>query len=509
MKKFVVLSLISFLILAFGATVYGQEKAPVLEFKASGFMDVITEMNRNVPQPGSGTSASGSTSINDVVYSPPIGYFMPTVDGVADKAFNQEQAYMEGRGRLKFDAIMGKEMMGTFQFEFDSTRWGERAPSGAQRNFAGHWGVADRSAMELKHMYFTFGVPWIPVQTTIQAGIQPIGIRPSIFLSTDGPGITAGFKIDPAYIKLIWAKALENEDWASDDADLYAIEANAKIQTFTLGGYFLLFNMNSYPVGDSASPTNRSDVWWAGFYADGKVGPLLLNFDFAYDKGKVEDRGDFKADDVKFSGWGAALNLGFPWEKFLFGFSSIYGTGADQKKTSATARPGDITPWGTISDKAEAFIVPAGTEGSVGHSLILCGNGINRMNTGFLPAAATAHARAAFGGLWINKLYAAFQVTPIFNTRIEAMYISDTTDNGNTIGNALRADGTPEDKDDIGVEVDWLNTLSIYKNLTFQFGAGILFAGDAMDYAVIGGDPGNNRSPKNPWVLTTNLTYSF
>ena len=54
MKKFVVLSLISFLILAFGATVYGQEKAPALEFKASGWMDVISEYRMNVPQPGAG-----------------------------------------------------------------------------------------------------------------------------------------------------------------------------------------------------------------------------------------------------------------------------------------------------------------------------------------------------------------------------------------------------------------------------------------------------------------------
>jgi hypothetical protein len=131
------------------------------------------------------------------------------------------------------------------------------------------------------------------------------------------------------------------------------------------------------------------------------------------------------------------------------------------------------------------------------------------MNTGFEPAANTAHARAAFGGLWINKLYAAFQVTPQFNTRIEGMYISDMTQNGNTIGNALRSTGYPRNDSDIGWEIDWLNTLSIYKNLTFGFGFGILFAGDAMDYAVIGAPAGTNKSPKNPWAFTTNLTYSF
>ncbi len=55
MKKFVVLSFVSFLILAFGSVVYGQEKAPVLEFKASGFIDAQSLWFKNVPQ--SNTSA--------------------------------------------------------------------------------------------------------------------------------------------------------------------------------------------------------------------------------------------------------------------------------------------------------------------------------------------------------------------------------------------------------------------------------------------------------------------
>ena len=533
MKKFVVLSLISFLILAFGATVYGQEKAPTLEFKASGFIDVITEYNRNVPQAGSGTSATGNTSINDVVYSPPIGYMMPTVDGATDKAFDKKMAYMENRGRLKFDALMGKDMSGTFQFEFDSTRWGERAPSGAQRNFAGHWGVADRSAMELKHMYFTFGLPWIPVPTVIQAGIQPIGIRPGAFLSTDGPGITVAFKPDPVQIKLIWAKAIENKDWASDDSDLYALEVNAKISTITVGGYGLVFNMNTYGLGDgqaavanpptipatSASTLSAgqrvgesnysSNVYWLGLYADGKLGPVNLNFDFVYNNGDVKDRRDLaiKADDVTFNGWGAILNVGFPWEKFLFGGAMIYATGVDQEDTAASALPGSTTPYGTPSKKANTLIVPAGTEGSVGHSLIIDGAGINRMNTGFEPAAATQHARAGFGGLWIGKLYAGYQVMPEFGMRIEGMYICDTTKNGNTIGNAVKTNGLPRDDQDIGWEIDWFNTLQIYKNLSFQFGFGILFAGDAMDYRV--GTTNTNKSPNTPWVVTSNLTYSF
>jgi hypothetical protein len=523
MKKFVVLTSVAFLVLAFGATVYGQEQAPALQFKASGFLDVITEYNRNVVQPGAATSANGGTSTNNVVYGPPPGFLRPDANG--NQAFNKTQAYLYGRGRLRFDAIMGKDMMGTFQFEFDSTRWGERIPGGvggvsdttAQRNYSGFWGVADRSTLELKHMYITAGLPWIPVQTVIQAGIQPIGIRPTIFMSTDGPAITAAAKIDPAWVKFVYAKALEGKDWAADDDDVYAIEANVRVSTFTIGGYYSYWNWNWYPAASEqpltaagAAPQARSDASWAGLYMDGKAGPVILNFDFCYDWGNIADRRDIVNTDpnIRLSGWGAILNVGFPWEKFLFGLQGIYGSGADQKKTAATPFPGNNTPYGTQSTKVGAFLVPGGTEASNTHSLIMDGAGINRGNTGFAPAADN-HSRSGIGGLWMVKLYGAFQVSPIFNTRLEAMYIGDTTKNGNTVGNALKANGLPRDDSDIGWEIDWFNTLSIYRNLTWQFGGGILFAGDAMDYAVQNMSPGNNKGPHAPFNIVTNLTYSF
>jgi len=441
---------------------------------------------------------------------------LPHADSAGDQAFDRPNAFIEGRGRLRFDAIMGKEM-GTFQFEFDSTRWGERVPAGstAQRNYSGFWGVSDRSSLELKHMYMTFGMPWIPVQTVIQAGIQPIGIRPSIFMSTDGPAITAAMKIDPLWIKFIYAKALENRDWAADDDNVYAMETNVRVSTFTIGGYIADFNWNSYPAASEATatgvePTASSNAYWAGLYVDGKAGPVLLNFDFCYDWGSIKDRRDLAvhAEKVKLSGWGAILNIGFPWEKFLFGVQGIYGSGADQNETAAISLPGAVTPTGAVTTKNKAFLVPGGTEGSNSHALIIDGAGINRGNTGFNPAA-DFHSRSGFGGLWIAKLYGAFQVSPIFNTRLELMYIGDTTKNGNTIGNSKGTDGLPTDDNQVGIEVDWLNSLALYKNLTFQFGLGYLFGGDALSYAVIGAANGTNKKPKDPFVFTTNLTYSF
>ena len=244
---------------------------------------------------------------------------------------------------------------------------------------------------------------------------------------------------------------------------------------------------------------------------DGKAGPVLLNFDFCYDWGSIKDRRDLavQAEKVKMSGWGAILNVGFPWEKFLFGLQGIYGSGADQAETAANPLPGAPVGSGPgVTTKNKAFTVPGGTEASNSHALVIDGAGINRGNTGFQPAA-DFHSRSGFGGLWIAKLYGAFQVSPIFNTRLELMYVGDTTKNGNTIGNSKGTDGLPTDDNQVGIEVDWLNSLSLYKNLTWQFGIGYLFGGDALSYAVIGAANGTNKKPDDPFVITTNLTYSF
>ena len=43
-------------------------------------------------------------------------------------------------------------------------------------------------------MFLTFGMPWIPIPVTVQAGIIPMAIRPAAFLATDGPGIHGCYK---------------------------------------------------------------------------------------------------------------------------------------------------------------------------------------------------------------------------------------------------------------------------------------------------------------------------
>jgi hypothetical protein len=476
MKKFVVLSLISFLILAFGATVYGQEKAPAVEIKVSGFIDTQTMWLRNVfNTPG-----------------PIFGGF-----GAVPASVDKTNAWLESRGRLKFDAIMGKELSGTIFLEMDSSRWGELSPAADQRNAFGVTSTsADRGAVEVKNVYFDFGVPVIPIVTTVRVGLQPLGIRPDLVLTTDGMGVTIGLRpVDPLTVALIWGKWYEGQDHRADDMDAYALTLAYKIQALTIGAYGLYMNMNSYPVPTAVGQRNNTaDFYWVGAYLDGKLGPVNAKLDFVYDDGKVESR-TAGVRDVDYSGWVGRVAIDFPWEKFNFGAKFMYASGADARDTNNTGLPG-----GT-NDEVESYVIPPSSEefGAFGESLIFYGTGLNRGTLGYFTAAYSQAGRGAIGGTWMAKLYAAFKIFPEWKTTIEALYIGDTTDNGNTVSGP-EIPGVVKDEDDIGIEVDWINEFTIYKNLIWKVGLGWLFAGDAFE---VGGEL------DDPWIVTTNITYTF
>jgi hypothetical protein len=442
---------------------------------------------------------------------------------------------------------MGKQVSGTIFFEIDAARWGEKWGTGAQRNGAGDWN-ADAAAVEVKNAYLTFALPpIIPVPVTVNAGIIPWVTRPVVNY-TDGSGINVIFKPDPAQIRLTWMKALENQDWSSDDCDVYGIEAKVNVGGLTVAGWMSYYNMNTYPFNLSVNPyaaaagggTNSAYVstptvnqtanmsWW-GLYCDGKVGPFYINTDFVYDNGKVVPHGaadvlnpDGTDKKVKYSGWIARGGLDFPWERFNFGFVGMYASGSDLKKTSANGYAGDPVAYGPAAiygyaRKVSGYIVPPNSEHVYDdEDLVIYGtgaNGINRANSGDQNGGASGSSvgRGGYGGTWFLKAYANLKLTPWYRITLVGMYIGDTTKNGNTLGNAVTYAGTPRNDSSIGWEFNLINDIQIYKNLQFRAGAGYLFAGNAFDQVDLrpGHLPNTNVSPNNPWAIVTKLLYVF
>jgi hypothetical protein len=580
MKRFVMVSLCGLSILAFAAAGYGWqlyelekgqfirplytmqpgnyqelvvgEKPPILEFKASGAIDAVSEYKQNVQQCAPGPW-SGQANLFGMSPQYVNGTGNITSGGLAGvqkgAAFNKTESYMETRARLRFDALMGKQVSGTFFFEIDATRWGEKWTTGAQRNNAGDWN-ADSASVEVKNAYLTFALPpVIPVPITINAGIIPLVTRP-VVQYTDGSGMQMLIKPDPVEIRLQWMKALEGEDWASDDCDVYHIQAKVNVGGLTVAGWMSYYNMNTYPFNVSApnvysslpsppytNPGNvvnpvvnqTADMSWWGLYVDGKVGPFYINTDFVYDWGKVNphENADVPNPDgtnkkVKYSGWITRLALDYPWERFNIGGVFMYASGSDLKKTSANGYAGDPVAYGPAgiygyTRKVSGYIVPPNAEHVYDdEDLVIFGtgaNGINRANTGDQNGGTggSSVGRGGYGGTWFAKLYANFKPTPWYRITLVGMYIGDTTKNGNTLGNAVTYAGTPRDDKEIGWEANLINDIQIYKNLQFRAGVGYLWAGKAFDQVErrYGWTGCTNVSPNNPWAIVTKLLYVF
>jgi hypothetical protein len=551
MRKFTVLTLFVLLIMVFGTTIYAQK----LDFKVSGYIDAQTFWDKNVP-PRNLTAGIIQVTDKDFAF---------TTANTKEKSLDRSRAYLDSRAILRFDAVMDKNLSGTIIFEIDAYRWGGSAgPTGAagtgapggtltlvgERNTVGVWST-DRAAVEVKNVYIDFGLPYfgIPVPMTVRVGAQPFGVRPQILVYTDGAGIMGAINLNPVTIIPMWAKVSEGVDWAADDADLYGLHVNAKLGTFTVGGYGLYYNMNTYPLayptgvnwpstmvgskpllagnapafvtsstfGLYAAGTQRADFWWLGLYADGKAGPVNLNFDFVYDQGKVKEKlFDLGVPNVKYRGWATRLKVDFPWEKFNFGVVGMHASGADTNKTSISGVAGtsaaNPAAAPALSTRVSSYVVPVGSEQDTNNNESIVVYGTDAGASGGIGIAKNANynqvTRGGFGGTWFAKLYSSMKVLSWYKVTLQGLYIGDTTKHGNTLSNAVKPGTTAlRDDKDIGFELDLINEINIYKNLAFTFGAGYLWAGDALD--IKRGTLNTNYSPKNPWAVRTRLMYTF
>jgi hypothetical protein len=552
MKKFLVFASVGLLSLALAVTGYAQ---PKLEFSITGRVDVEGTWGRNNPanDAASGLYAfqsSGPANGGAYIYQNTAGQiaaFGSQKGGALDKG----TSWYDSRATLIFNAAMGKEASGTVIFEIDANPWGPgqgaTAYSISERNNSGFW-TADRSSVEVKNAYLDFAIPAMPIPTTVRAGVQPLAVRPLFFVYTDGPGVSVGLKADPFTINPFWFKAVEGKYWSSDDVDVYGAQLSTRISKFTIGGYGVYYNMDSYPLFKSSSVTlpNGDQVgiasnipgnsftanfWWLGLYADGQAGPVNVNFDFLYDYGSVTARANqaiAAAQDVDYKGWRVRGKIDYPWEKFNFGFIGAYGSGADQKDTSTSGLPGSnagyyanrTNPAAVKTTKVSASVVPPGSESGVmfGESVVFYSAAMMRY-TGWSAQLNNFQVHpGGLGGSWFAKLYSSYKPTPDFKVTVQGLYIGDTTKHGNTIGNALEGGGAggpvPRDDSEIGWEFDLITELQLSKNVKWTTGLGYMLPGDAMDFSRRGPGTASTASFSNtdidkPWALMTRVQFDW
>ena len=504
MKKCMGLILFGLLIVAFSAPVYAQ-----FEWKVSGYLDTNYFYYRNIYKTAQITGGY-------------VDMTRPTGNTMGDtRSIDKTGSYFNTRGRFKFDAAMGKDVTGTMFFEMDSARWGE-TQGGV--NQSGKW-VADQPDVEVKNLYLDFAIPYfgIPVPMTARVGIQPLVVAPEMAITTDGPGITLGFKADPVTISPFWFKASQSKEYASTDADVFGAQLIAKVSTLTVGAYGVLYDMRTYPLASvtytSVDPSFKGKMWWFGGYAQGMMGPLNMKADFVMDKGSVKSFGATSTyEDVKYQGWATRLRLSYPIEMFEIGAQGMYATGSDLQKTSGTGLPGstvgNTAAGGGQSYKVGSYVIPPGSEANTGFGVnssgfFYGGNPLTSRTPDFTGSNGNSMSRGALGGTWFAQAFASYKVAPWYKITALGAYIGDTTKNGNTIGTATKkGTNTPRDDNFIGWELGLFNEIQIYKNLTWGTVFSYMIAGDALDIRGLG-VPGDNVSPADPYMIGTILKYTW
>jgi len=503
MKKRIGLILFGLMVVAIAAPVYAQ-----FEWKVSGMIDSNWATFRNIE--GSNPMAA--------VFGPPQSSSNIQVD---QAGFNKQGQFFNTRGRLKFDAIMGKDASGTIFFETDSSRWGETS-TGANRD--GVW-RADNVGLEVKNLYMDFAIPYfgVPVPMTARVGVQPFAIREEFVTSSDGSGITLGFKADPVIISPFWARAAFNKDFASDSTDMYGVHAIANISKFKLGAYGVFYDMRTYPLNSGTFTYNvdnsfKARMFWFGGYGEGKVGPLMTKADFVMDKGSVKSFGASDAyNDVRYQGWVSRLSVTLPWELFEFGFQAMYASGADLNKTSTNGLPGSAVAnpptaaAGSRSNKMSMYVIPPGSEqqssfypNGVG---IFYGQPLVGRIADMTSNSNYSMSRGSIGGSWFTRLHAAYKAAPWYKITLLGEYIGDTSEHGNTIGSARKANGSLRDDNTIGWEMGLWNEFQVYKNLNFYVVGAYLFANDALDYWSTA--ESRNVSMRDPYYLGSALKLTW
>jgi hypothetical protein len=538
MKRILTLSIAALLILGLAAVTYGG-----VEFGASGFVRVRSAWYTNVVAAGPGTS---------------FGIPLPTIGipGFAtNTAWDDTNAWMDTRFRLKFTANAEDVAKGVIYLEGDATRWGEVAGAGAQRNQAGQWG-ADRAAIELKQMYIDFKVPGLSdmVPTSVKAGIIGFAYRAHVCTYNDGTGLEISMKPGPVKVDLHWMKPRENNDWQADDTDVYAFRVTlADLLPVRPQVWFQWWDSNSWSAGvPFAWPavgamsgvntgynggTDKANLWWAGVAVDGKAGPVGLKADFIYNGGDIERQYPQvnpvlafytnPIDDEDFGGWlfYADANYGLPIEMpITVGATFMYATGDD------------IWEAQTEREHDGFWITPSSEAGWIGtHGVVFYPSAVNDGVGAVAIFAANTPSPYGPGGTWFGKLYGSFKPLPWMKLTAYGMYIGDTADSGDMYGTEATTTfidpllGTPrilrEDNSDIGIEFGLITDFQIYKNLKYSIAGGYLFAGDALNqytgvdfvpatgaYVLGGTVPGAlaiNDEPNNPWAIVSQLIFNF
>jgi hypothetical protein len=425
-------------------------------------------------------------------------------------------AWVRMGSNLTITARQSEDLYGVLGFNMSSSRWGEAGnePDGTT---SGAWYRAnadDSGALSvlINDAYIDFRIPpKLPIWMRI--GVQPFVIRPWLVVNTTGPGIQLRTMIDPIKLSITggWAKKWEGYDWDTDDIDAFFGDIAMPIGPVRVGGFVWyedhgvwggtigVFPHGVYP--DSGA-RDQAHLYWFGLYADGKIGPVGLQFDFVYNGGDIDYDADWSGlVDQDIDAWviRGVLDVS-PMPRLTVGVGALYATGMDLDD------PDDIEEYQSVNGP-EGFGRQQGLPAL--QDFLLLTDGCMGIVPFRGPGVSFTGGPVSIGGLWYVRGFVNYMATDWLRLVANFGWIGDTRDGGNKLGTAVDPTTTTglRDDDDVGFEMDFGFNIQLYKNLQWGIAFGYLFAGDALDqYNPV---TNTNDNPADPWAITSAILYTF
>jgi hypothetical protein len=398
---------------------------------------------------------------------------------------NQTGSFINSRVELGFNLRASEDLFGVVALRMESGNFGTGAGFGGNQ-----WGTEGGTgfAVNVVNAFIDFRIPQMPVW--VRVGLQPVLIRPWIFLVNNQSGITMRTVIDPIklsatgyFIKLQEPGVLS----ASGGAELFAIDTKIPLSLGALNiAPGLFFAWQNERIARVLEPDAR-DLWWIGVNFDGGIPPVGFQFDFIYNGGTEKYDAFMDAD---YSSWLVNGQVSAIFKKLEVGVAGKYVEGenvntydyegfqlpgTEQFGSESMAASGDFVVWD--------------------HGWMMPGPGW--AGTGLIDGPATF-----WYGYWDVRVFAYYQLLEWLRLGAQVGYIGDTVSGvrGGVGGDALGNDA--EDDDSIGWEFDVGFNVQIYKNLSLQTAFGYLIAHKALSQA-------GGIKPEDPWSLSSRLMYTF
>lgn len=390
-----------------------------------------------------------------------------------DQSEDQDLSQIDTRTRLYYTAKFSDDFKFVNKFEMDAV-WGGAA--------SGYGDIgADGKDVEVKNTYadFTLGGCW-----NFKVGVQGYRLARGFIFDDDFAAAAITYTMDNITVPFLYSKAFEGGqgfDANDSDVDYYVLAPSFTFGDIALNPYVVWISSDDPNAWIGTGRTNfdatdgedgvfdELSIYLVGVDIDAKLAGANIWFTGIYEGGTV-DFIDGTSTDI--SAWLAAIGGGYD-----FGFAAAHGQFFYATGDDASADDTDF----------EQFFIP---EGQSYYWAEIMGLGIIDMQVSNNSPADQ------IGDIWAANLGADFKPMDDLKISLDLWYAALAEDI--TIANA---DGTTEDVNSLGFEIDLVAKYKLWDNLDLDLVGAYLFAGDATTL--------NNVNEADPWELGARLSLAF